>query len=768
VPVGLLGRDRWRPRPVIPPLRTNASNDHPVAAVLHCTKIGNIDNQERKMSGSAVLESEITQWLVDLIEGEQLLEAIEEQEDIRVAFDAIEKRIGIPSFGFDHLSRRANVRAAATVLENLGLLEIVAVDKSISLTTGEVLRPDILCFNPESKTLVVFEVKRDKLTERQAITELAGYEQELRNALPFLGNFDVNFVVVAAHWDVLLDHAVGNFNTWSGKTCLALKVQADHLPFSLACHLPDVWQLRGGTGLPNDALQTIDVYLEENEDAQDDGSIANELTTAVNIIARSGDRNGSHGFVMLWRDHADFTRGHWCLTLCAIDPIAMHAWCQENGLQTRSSQLTQYLDKHVQDVPFHAPISLYKIARESFPVLERKYDPTIESLTAWDGKVAQLRRRACPVHFEFWGALGDYARDFICHEDVRTRYLPYIDRNGLDWTDPEVALPLLGNICDDIPFPDGTVRCSGAFDAGVRLGLHELLCSIADASEDEARKLDSLLRWSQLEALRVAIEMAEIYRTATEVQAPPPLLSAAPEKRSASITKLCAWVEEHLIGSDHQVHRRCFELGRFGAAFFSDWLDELERQEFLGAHADALASYLRWILTFVLTELRPFDIDPRSTDTLRTFLHAIGIGPDDPLPVQTSGVVSIPAADLLSAFCDDRATGLDDVIPAVLHTVQGVPPMALDWEGVKESVRKVFESGCRWPAVFLTQNGAHGVGKVDEHLRTFLTPIEDPDQQVYFLNQKSFASMWVKMSWTELRATLTSQGARDDGGTPGS
>jgi hypothetical protein len=53
-------------------------------------------------------------------------------------------------------------------------------------------------------------------------------------------------------------------------------------------------------------------------------------------------------------------------------------------------------------------------------------------------------------------------------------------------------------------------------------------------------------------------------------------------------------------------------------------------------------------------------------------------------------------------------------------------------------------------------------------LRTFLTPIEDPDQQVYFLNQKSFASMWVKMSWTELRATLASQGARDDGGTPGS
>jgi hypothetical protein len=325
---------------------------------------------------------------------------------------------------------------------------------------------------------------------------------------------------------------------------------------------------------------------------------------------------------------------------------------------------------------------------------------------------------------------------------------------------------LLGNICDDIPFPDGTVRCSGVFEAGVRLGLHELLCSIADASEDEARKLDSLLQWSRLEALRVAIEMAEIYRTAAEVKEPPPLLSAAPEKRSASITKLCTWVEEHLIGSDHQVHQRCFELGRFGAAFFSDWLAESERQEFLDAHAQALSSYLRWILTCVLTELRPFDIDPRRTDALRTFLRAIGIGPADPLPVQTSWVASIPDTDLMSAFRDDRATGLDDVVPAVLHTVRGVPPMALDWEGVRESVRKVFESGCRWPAVFLTQNGAHGVGTVDEHLTTFLTPIEDPDQQVYFFNQNSIASTWVKMSWTELRKTLSSKGAMDESVAP--
>lgn len=34
--------------------------------------------------------------------------------------------------------------------------------------------------------LVVFEVKRASETERQTVTELVGYKQELRNMLPFL------------------------------------------------------------------------------------------------------------------------------------------------------------------------------------------------------------------------------------------------------------------------------------------------------------------------------------------------------------------------------------------------------------------------------------------------------------------------------------------------------------------------------------------------------------------------------------------------------
>lgn len=709
------------------------------------------------VNSNTSLEREISEWLVDLIESESLPDALGDAARIESAIESFDQRLGIPAFGFDHLSRRANVRAAATVLNNLTLLDIVAIDKSISLTTGEVLRPDILCFNPESRTLVVFEIKRDKLTERQAVTELAGYEQELRNALPFLGDFDVNFVVVSTQWDTLLDHAISNFNTWSGKHCLALRVSADQRPFTLTCHVPDAWHLRGSNGLPREALQTIDVCLYEDRDDEDeeDEQIPAALITAINIIARSGDRHESHGFVMLWRDHANLGNGQWSLTLCGVDPIAMHTWCSRHGLPFRSSKLTEYLEQHAADTPSQAPSSIYKIAKDSFPVLPGNYRPTFETACAWDDKMSLLRRRASPVYFEFWGVLGDYAREFICHQDVRERYIPYIERHQLDWTHPDVAFPLIGNICGDIPFPDGVVRCSDVFEAGIKLGLHEALARISQESADEERKLAALMRWTLLEATRVVIEMAEIYRTVAEVKEPPPPLSTAKDTRASSAASLCTWVMDHLIGDDNVVHQRCFEIGRWGALFFSDWLDEREQQAFVHAHAEALANPLREMLGPLLNSANPFEMDAGRTSALRGFLRQVAITSSADLAVHPSPFSAVQAVDLLSAFRDHGARGLDEVVPAVLHTVGQMPDVAIDWDGMQESARKIFESGCKWPAVMLSQNGVWGMGEVDVQFRKLLLPIGDPDVEVYFVDHKAVASFSVKMTWPELRKKFT-------------
>lgn len=65
------------------------------------------------------LEIEIAAWLVKAIADETLLDAIDGRASIDTAFNSFSDNSVIPAFGFDHISRRANIRAAATVLKKI-------------------------------------------------------------------------------------------------------------------------------------------------------------------------------------------------------------------------------------------------------------------------------------------------------------------------------------------------------------------------------------------------------------------------------------------------------------------------------------------------------------------------------------------------------------------------------------------------------------------------------------------------------------------------
>jgi hypothetical protein len=71
---------------------------------------------------------------------------------------------------------------------------------------------------------------------------------------------------------------------------------------------------------------------------------------------------------------------------------------------------------------------------------------------------------------------------------------------------------------------------------------------------------------------------------------------------------------------------------------------------------------------------------------------------------------AVPTQTLLNAFPDPGIDGLEEFVPAVLHTVQPIDNMVIDWDGVRDSICQLFWSGCKWPVVSLSQNGALGVG----------------------------------------------------------
>lgn len=707
------------------------------------------------MRNSPALEDEIVAWLVERIENDQLTDFIEGGEYVRKVAKTFRQESVMPSFGIDQISRRASTYAAKTVLDSLEGLQIVSVNKSISLTKDEMLRPDILCFNPGTRTFVIFEVKRDKSTEREAVSELAGYEQELRNVLPLLGQHDIHFVVVSTEWNVLLTHAVASLNTWSAKNCLALKVIASAKPFSMACHIPIAWHPRGGVGLPDTAMQTIDVVFDalDEEDEVEWGRPPQTLITATHALARAGDRRGAHGFVMLWQDNSGSGKGRWAWTLCGINPIALQDWCNGQGFASRSSALTQHLDRQVAEAPSMVPSSTIKIAEEALPLLRNRYEAEFGNAFSWREKLSILQHRALPVYFEFWGSLGDHAREFVAHPGVRGRYMPYIESQEVDWTHPVVAMPLLAQISGQVPFPEGLIRCSDAFMAGVRVGIHEFLAWVSDDSESEGEKLKALLKWCMLDLLKLSIEMAEIARTSLEVREPPPPVSEFRKTRLNATKALAEWTMNHLIGRDHPLHCASFQLGRKGAAFFSDRLEDEERSTFAKAHGEGLAAQLRELVAAVIVLAVRNGDGLSQAPALQQLLHHIGLATGDEQRLPTS-LAAVPARDLLIAFLEGQGKAFDEVVPPVLHRTLPLPGIEVDWDEIKRGIQAIHDGGFAWPAFLISQNGKFGTGRIADEMVAWLPPIADPRQEVYFLDARASHALAVKMTWDDLQAKL--------------
>lgn len=248
------------------------------------------------------------------------------------------------------------------------------------------------------------------------------------------------------------------------------------------------------------------------------------------------------------------------------------------------------------------------------------------------------------------------------------------------------------------------------------------------------------------------IEMCEIYRTADEVNEPPPPISSNREKRASSADLLSRWVLEHLIGDGHPIHQTCYEIGRSGAPCLSKWLDDASRDAFSAEHAEDVAAKLRTFLADLVSHADDFEGGYLASGPLSRFLRRIGFDMQSPLPAQVSKIDAVPAMDLLSAFQSIGVDGLDEIIPAVLHTTGPLPSIDIDWDGLQQSACALFKSGVRWPTVTVSQNGRFGIGELQGLPRQLLPPIDDPEREVYFVDEKAALSSARRMTWVALKA----------------
>lgn len=500
----------------------------------------------------------------------------------------------LPIFAIDRVARAAMLAAARDVLADIDDLTVLTSDTNISMSRGETLRPDFICISASTSAVYLIELKKSAQTAREAITELLGYEHEIKNYLPFLANHDLNFVLISSEWSTLLDHSATSACAWSRKKLLCLKAGLDNGAITLTPHIPEAWSITGVSAFPRESLQTFQLTL-EGPAADEDGDPDPRLFVAMNLLARSGDRAGAHGFAMLWRDRFDPAGHTFHITVGGVDTIAFFNAAVDTGMIDRNQgHFTVPFEDAVAAAPRTAPTSLFALVRGIRPLIEELASVTMEAFFDWETARETYLCRAEPISFEFWGMLGDHARAYLTNPAVRGYRMSLLDGGKMDWTHPLLGLFLLQSFRGNQFLRDGEIHLSDAFALGSALGMDGGLREIINNPNAVSALpvLEPAFLWN---SYTTAHMLEELMLVASSTSSIAPLgelhfsLRAAllPEEQTGNLIR---WISRQVL-RDQSHFVRAFNLGMRGGVAFSSALARVTGDSFASTRA-ALAPEL--------------------------------------------------------------------------------------------------------------------------------------------------------------------------------
>ncbi len=693
-------------------------------------------------------EKYIGKWLENQIINDTLYDLIKNKHesnitDLNTNF--------IPSFSFDRLSREKNLKSANNVLETLKYLEIISIDLSVSLKKGEILRPDLVCYNPEKRIFVIFEIKRDNLTERQALTELYAYEQEIRNILPFIGNREIQTVLISKDWDTLLEHAVSNYNAWSNKNCLALSINEiiPKINYELTVKVPNSWFIRGISELPQESYQTLDLYI--SGEFENNDFLPLKVATFVNIITKYCDRNDIHGFLMVWKDHSEFNKGNWVITFCSIDPLAIFNFCNTNGIKFRESKLTKFIDKFYQDHSSLISDSLSKAISDKLYILKEEYKVSFSNYCSWNTKLELLKKISSPSHFDFFGIPSDFVIDFTTNNTVRNNYMDFLSNLSLDWHHPLVAPILINRLTGITPFNNGLIKCSDIFKLGCDLGIYKYLVESFSKENFDNIFFECSIKWVYIKLLDQMIEIRQLYHSSSTINIAPPLLSNKHENRLDSISDFYKWVNNYFL-TDDSIYNYIFELSFNTSIFISNYFENDTVKYFLNQNDNKinLSNSIKYLLKSTTKYLANNQNKIFSDNIFSKFGFDFSI----PWNEQIEKIENFDSDLIIKLFTNDACKSFDQILPPVYHKSEFYFNIHLDIDDLKSNVIQLSENGIKYPAIQISQNGQIGlVSLVDEDFNNSLHLLKllNFQEQVFFSLELSGFSMISIKTWDEIK-----------------
>lgn len=728
------------------------------------------DTMVSKTSGRAVFskEQDLQDWLEAIVEADELGKVIEGGDGIESALRWTESNEFWPTFPIDYLTRVGNLRAAQRVLRSLNSLELVSKsNRSISQEKGESLFVDLLYCTRETSQFVLFEIKNQKATTREAVSELLAYEHEALNHTPFSSANDIMMVVVSRDFPPLLEHAVTSLNTWSRRRVLCLRFDDSGESPRLTVHIPKAWTAIGQKGLPPSGIVTAAISFKPGKEL-DEEDVYGICSTASALMVRESERTGGSGFAMVVENllYPRMAEGPFLLLVGMVNPFSFLREAEQGG----------FVDKA------NSPIADYVLSDGREHELAMSWDwlscdggaaveylngygrATWESFSTWH-QIRDVRRwrvpgltmdrHLTPISVDFWGVLGDFARDLVRHVPRMRNFMPGFARPGIDWRYPKFGVAVLDEIANESPIDSGQWTFSAVFAFGLRMGrLNAFGAQFAESDEDQRRKLLPAVFWAEADLFGMIHEIHLRYISADDILEPPPNISfgryESGSQVSESFSALAHWFTHHFIGTDKEFLVEAFITGLNNYAVFDPQFDASGNNPDVAAcRKQATERACHWLKCSVVSALD----DGRDS---RAAAEAINASFGASVPLGEGKEKAFEAIDglspdlLIEKLFLEIPQIMDSWYPQLAHNLA---PMALadhDWDWYRDQILAARSRGEAKPCILLGAGGQFGIGRIpDEQLAP---DVEDWQTHVLFVNNESGFEMILAVSWADLRA----------------
>ncbi|MGZ5199977.1 MAG: hypothetical protein ACXWC4_09425 [Telluria sp.] len=703
-------------------------------------------------------EAELQVLIEEAIRNETLAQLVVDEVGLLDAADN-EGNGRLPHFSLDRLCRRAVISAGAVVLKSLDSLTLLRANKNVSMTRQEVLKPDVVCFNPEKESVVLFELKISSSAGRQAITELAAYEQEIKNYLPLMSEHDVHLVLVSSEWSVLMDHSVSSAVTWAGRKILCLQAEKVQGKLVLKTRIPQAWEITGSAMFPPEALVTMTVSLydyQSDAGPRNDSELDPRLITALEVMGRTGDALGSHGFAMLWKDHWQQSMTAYNVTICCVAPFGLYRERRLSGaIYAGSDSLADALDHVVREYsPIGQSGAFFAIGESAFPLLGELFTPQWEGSSYWADERKTLMMRGEPVMFEFWGSLGRHAIDYVVNPAMRLERPGLLFGNIANWHDPRVAIPLIDQMSEPRILASGNVRWKDAYKLGFLLGLDRSLRKTIEAHPD-AGALQCRYFWNLTEVHYALNEVEYLSKGAENINPPNPPLTFQHNIEiddEEEFQRLLEWLMEEFF-MEEPGHINAFICGLEGAPLFDEEglqlsLTEEARQRLLTQIDKRIRSATTFVLRGLAAQAQEGSLLPDAERLLEQLKKQLSLSEVD----ANVDIFDVPA-NVLQSTWELSLHASDFLVHGVLHRQRPVDFSSVDWDWLRQGVMEAHQRGETNVGVILNMNGQLGTGPIQPGGIKLPIPKCNPAVEVMFLDETAMFTSIRVVAWSELKAT---------------